>query len=299
MNIMSATILRGSRAAKCMLDRRTQVFLFDNIQTRCKSKFTKFRTVRRDVYGQKPEPIGLLGYFLLSMPVGAFALGTWQVKRRKWKIDLIDSLKKRTSAEPIDLPLDLSELENKEYYQLRVKGQFLYEKEFLIGPRSLIIDGEALSEKGGGIMSGRPNTGYYVITPFKLEDRDVTIIVNRGWIPKKERTTFKQGNKIMGPVEIVGILRKTETRPPFVPANAPGKGVWHYRDLNAMAEMLETDPVYIELLAKYSLPHGPIGGQTRVNLRNEHLSYIFTWYALSACTGYMWYRYFLQKLPLL
>lgn len=41
-----------------------------------------------------------------SMPVGAFALGTWQVKRRKWKIDLIDSLKKRTSAEPIDLPLE-------------------------------------------------------------------------------------------------------------------------------------------------------------------------------------------------
>ncbi|EZA51578.1 Surfeit locus protein [Ooceraea biroi] len=235
----------------------------------------------------------------ISIPVGAFALGTWQVQRRKWKLDLIDTLKKRTSAEPIDLPADLDELKDKEFCQLKAKGKFLYEKEFLIGPRSLIKDGEAISEKGGGLISGKSYTGYYVITPFKLEDRDMTIMVNRGWIPRKERATFKEGNTVTDSIEIVGVLRMTEKRPPFVPNNAPAKGVWHYRDLDAMAKESEAEPVYIELLARYSTPHGPIGGQTRVNLRNEHLSYIFTWYALSTCTGYMWYRYFVRKLPLL
>lgn len=71
------------------------------------------------------------------------------------------------------------------------------------------------------------------------------------------------------------------------------------RDLNAMAKIAEAEPVYIELLPGYSTPQGPVGGQTRITLRNEHLSYIITWYGLSASTGYMWFRYFVQKLPLL
>lgn len=65
----------------------------------------------------------------------------------------------------------LNELKDKEYYRMRIKGKFLYEREFLIGPRSLIIDGQALSEKGGGLFSSKSNSGYYVITPFQLEDR--------------------------------------------------------------------------------------------------------------------------------
>jgi len=55
---------------------------------------------------------------------------------------------------------------------MKVKGKFLYEKEFLIGPRSLILNGEAVSEKGGGVFSRKAGTGYYVITPFRLEDRE-------------------------------------------------------------------------------------------------------------------------------
>lgn len=72
------------------------------------------------------------------------------------------------------------------------------------------------------------------------------------------------------------------------------------RDLDAMAKITEAEPVYIELLPGYSTSHGgPIGGQTKVTLRNEHLSYIVTWYALSAITSCMWFRNFVQKLPLL
>lgn len=48
----------------------------------------------------------------------------------------------------------------------------MYEKEFLMGPRSLILDGEAVSEKSAGVFSRKSGTGYYVITPFKLEDRE-------------------------------------------------------------------------------------------------------------------------------
>ncbi|XP_025990232.1 surfeit locus protein 1 isoform X2 [Solenopsis invicta] len=254
---------------------------------------------RTDIENQRRK----LGYLDIAywqgIPITTFILGTWQVKRLRWKLDLIEKLKQRTSAEPIELPTDLNELKDKEYYRTKVKGKFLYEKEFLIGPRSLILDGEAVSEKGGGIFSRKAGSGYYVITPFRLEDRDATIMVNRGWIPRSDRSTFKMEKKITDPIEIIGIIRATEKRPPFVPDNAPAKGVWHFRDLYAMAKVAEAEPVYIELLAGYGTPQGPVGGQTKVTLRNEHLSYIITWYSLSACTSYMWFRQFVQKLPLL
>ncbi|XP_029154859.1 surfeit locus protein 1 [Nylanderia fulva] len=303
MNLTAARIFRGSRTARYVLDKGTHVLLFDdvckNMQIRCKSKISTRKAFESNKYKRSEDSIGVYGYCLLSIPIATFALGTWQIKRWRWKLNLIEDLKHRTSAEPIELPIDLDELKDKEYYCAKVKGRFLYEKEFLMGPRSLILDGEAVGEKGSGIFSRKSSTGYYVITPFKLEDRDLTIMVNRGWIPKSDRTLFKMiENKITDSTEIIGIIRKTEKRPTFVPDNAPEKGVWHFRDLNAMAKVAEAEPVYIELLSGYSTPHGPIAGQTKVTLRNEHVSYILTWYGLFASTSYMWFRYFMQKLPL-
>lgn len=66
----------------------------------------------------------------------------------------------------------LDELKDMEFYRVKIRGKFIYEKEFLIGPRSLIVEGQAASEKGGGVFSGKSYTGYYVVTPFKLDDRE-------------------------------------------------------------------------------------------------------------------------------
>ncbi|EFN80495.1 Surfeit locus protein 1 [Harpegnathos saltator] len=287
------------KSTKYVLDRKARVLLFGsmNTQARCKSTMTRPKNVIiQNKYQREDMDIGLYGYSLLAVPIVTFGLGTWQIKRWRWKLNLIDNLERRTTAEPIDLPLDLYELDDKEYYRVKAKGKFIYEKEFLMGPRSLIVDGQAVSEKGGGVFSGKSSTGYYVITPFKLEDRDLTIMVNRGWIPRNARSTYKQENKITDSMEIIGIIRANEKRPPFIPSNSPASGVWHFRDLKAMAKVAEAEPVYIELSAGYGVPNGPIGGQTRVVLRNEHISYIITWYGLSASTAYIWYRYFIQKL---
>lgn len=301
MNLSVTNIFGGLKSTKCVLQKKAHVLLFRDAskQVRYKSTLTRPKAIETNKYRRVEEPIGLYGYSLLSVPIATFGLGTWQIKRWRWKLNLIETLKQRTSSEPINLPLDLDELENKEYYPVKVKGKFLYEKEFLIGPRSLILNGEAVSEKGGGVFSGKSSTGYYVITPFEVEGRGLIIMVNRGWIPKNDRLTYKMENKITDSIEIVGTVRTTEKRPPFILNNAPASGVWHYRDLDAMAKVAETEPVYIELLPGYSTSHGPIGGQTKVTLRNEHLSYIITWYTLSTITSYMWFRYFMQKLPLL
>ncbi len=49
------------------------------------------------------------------------------------------------------------------------------------------------------------------------------------------------------------------------------------RDVDAIAAKLGTAPVYLDADADSSVPNGPVGGQTRVTLRNDHLSYLITW----------------------
>ena len=65
-----------------------------------------------------------------------------------------------------------------------------------------------------------------------------------------------------------------------------------------MAEFAGTDPVYLDIIESDPSPDMPIGSQTRVNVRNEHLSYIVTWYGLSAITGYYCFRMFIQRKPI-
>ncbi|OTF83019.1 surfeit 1-like protein, partial [Euroglyphus maynei] len=77
-------------------------------------------------------------------------------------------------------------------------------------------------------------------------------------------------------------------REPFTPKQEFTQGYWTRRDIEKISEQLQTKPIYLDAFENYPLKLifengqrqfdiGPIGGQTRINLRNEHLSYIITW----------------------
>ena len=44
-----------------------------------------------------------------------------------------------------------------------------------------------------------------------------------------------------------------------------------------MAAMTGSEPIFLDADAASTVPGGPIGGQTRVSFRNDHLSYLITW----------------------
>lgn len=54
-----------------------------------------------------------------------------------------------------------------EYRPVRVRGHFKYDNEIFIGPRSHVEDNAPKDRFRGEAISG-----LYVITPFKLEDRE-------------------------------------------------------------------------------------------------------------------------------
>lgn len=42
--------------------------------------------------------------WMLIIPVTTFGLGTWQIFRLQWKLELIDELERKTKKEPITVP---------------------------------------------------------------------------------------------------------------------------------------------------------------------------------------------------
>merc|ERR1719189_861584 len=75
---------------------------------------------------------------MLIIPISAFGLGVWQVKRRSWKLELLKDLEDRTTAPPVPLPFDQESLEKLEYCKVNVRGEFQHDKIVYIGPRSTI-----------------------------------------------------------------------------------------------------------------------------------------------------------------
>ncbi|XP_017890858.1 surfeit locus protein 1 [Ceratina calcarata] len=290
LNVNVIKLLNKQRSSRSLSD-------LTNVQKPYKRNVDSYRGRMKEDMLNKKEGTGILEYSFLSIPIAAFALGTWQIQRLKWKLDLIEKLKTRINHEPIDLPENSDGLESKEYYPVRVRGTYLYDKEFIIGHRSLLIDGKPATGKQVPVASSEMKKGYNVITPFKLADRDLTILVNRGWIPRSLKSQAKRQESQQGEVEIVGILRPNERRPPFVPKNRPHSDIWNYRDVNAMAEKVNASPIYLELISNNNYDRYPIGGQTKVELRNEHFNYSLTWYCLSAATAYLWYRKFVKGVP--
>ena len=63
--------------------------------------FSKSQTFSRLHVRSRLSPVVLVIGFI---PLFTFALGTWQVRRRRWKLDLIEQLNDQASREPLELP---------------------------------------------------------------------------------------------------------------------------------------------------------------------------------------------------
>lgn len=112
---------------------------------------------------------------------------------------------------------------------------------------------------------------------------------------KQVNPITRPAGQVQGEVEITGVVRLNESRPQFSPESRGSQ--YLYRDLVKMCVQTGADPYYLDARTESNTPGGPIGGQTRVTLRNEHLSYVVTWFALSGCTAYVWFNQVYKRVP--
>ena len=133
------------------------------------------RAKRPPRWYQRPA-VWLLG----AMPIVTLYLGIWQVKRLRWKLDLIDEMESKLKREPLSLPknIDLDML--LEHYTNRlfaISGSFpppTPQNTIFLGPR--VRDGQM---------------GYHVLQPLQRDVGGGDIIVDRGFVPKEKIINFR------------------------------------------------------------------------------------------------------------
>ena len=217
-----------------------------------------------------------------TLPVLALliALGGWQLDRLAWKLDLIAQRQAALAAPPRMLGSEIPK-SALDFAKVRVRGRFLHDLEIhLIAPPRL----------------GR--RGYHVLTPLRLDRGDALVLIDRGWVPdaRKAAASRREG-LIAGPIELSGIARTPRQAGWFTPANEPQPNIWYWPDIAAIEDHLGVDlrPIVVEADAAPNPGGYPIGGQTSLQIANNHLGYAITWFGLAAglvavYIGFHWRR---------
>jgi len=208
------------------------------------------------------------------------ALGSWQVQRAIWKGELNAERRAHIAAPAEPLPEAAQDWAAWDYRRVDLKGRFLHAHELMLGARSL-----------------NGNVGYHLLTPLE-EAGGRVVLIDRGWIPldKKEPETRAEANP-EGPVALEGVLRIPRKPGWFAPANAPEENFWIWVDVPAMEQAtgLTLAPFFVEADARPNPGGWPKGGQTQVDLPNDHVQYAITWYALAAALAVIVVLYHRRK----
>jgi surfeit locus 1 family protein len=213
--------------------------------------------------------------FLMALAT-LLSLGTWQLQRRAWKLDLIEKIEARAyGAAGAILPE--SEWprwspEAEEYRRVRVSGRFLHEHEVAV--HGLMPSGQR----------GQPVQGFYLMTPLRLPDGAI-VIVNRGFVPMQLRDpASRPESRPEGEVTVTGLVRGPEKGGSFRPENDPAREAWFIRDPRQIAQAKNLARVAPFLIDADDTPNPggwPKGGQTRLTMTNDHLHYALTWFGLA------------------
>jgi surfeit locus 1 family protein len=230
------------------------------------------------------------GLFTLLGVAALVGLGVWQLNRLAWKEALIAAVAARAGAPPVAAPdeadwfrLDPSEYE---YRRVSVAGTFDYAHQVFVF-RTL--------ENPRGRYGG---PGYLVLTPLRLAN-GATIIVNRGFVPSADRSAFLAGSPPDArPVNVTGLMRASEPRNWFTPADDPARGDWFTRDPGAIATALKLErvaPFTIDADAGPDRDALPEGGETILAFPNNHFSYALTWFATALALAGVFIAYAFQS----
>lgn len=203
-------------------------------------------------------------------------LGIWQLERKVWKEDLIATLNDRLAQSPQPLP-------PREAWPGLVAARDEFRRvalsaEFLSGREALVYS------SGSALRPDVKGPGYWVFAPARLPGGGI-VVVNRGWVPADRAEPAARPQVPSGSIDLVGVLRWPEEGNLFSANADVEKGIWFTRDHEAMAAALgwgSTAPFYVDQESPVPPGGWPKPGKLIVQLRNNHLQYAITWFALAA-----------------
>jgi cytochrome oxidase assembly protein ShyY1 len=220
------------------------------------------------------------GVFTLAMVALFIGLGVWQLQRRTEKHALIAALTERLAAAPEALPPppQWSVLTPARDEFRRVRFGAIYQP----APDAMVYS------SGSAVREDISGPGTWAFLPARLPTGE-TIVINAGFAPNTMQDRPRQDRAVKplvtgAPVTLTGYLRFPEQAGTLTPAENAAKRLWFTRDHLAMARILgwgEVAPFYIDLEAPVPPSGIPKPGPLEVHLKDDHLQYAITWFALA------------------
>ena len=204
-------------------------------------------------------------FFFISIFI---ALGSWQLVRLNWKLNLIEQIQSSLKDEPININNTVL----KNYLRIKAIGTVDFENQIYL---------YNLNEKG--------EPGFEVINPIKINNENY--LLNRGWIPFNKKNE-KEIN-IIDENNIIGILRKQIKANMFKPKNDILNNYWFTLNRQDLYKLTgeKFSPYIIYLSSKSELPRAKV---ITANISNNHKKYAITWFSL-AISILLIYLYFRKK----
>ena len=222
--------------------------------------------------------------FTLVMVACLVGLGIWQLQRRVDKHALIAALDERLGAAPVALPPPAqwrALTPGRDEFR-RVEFTATYEKH----PDAMVYS------SGSAVRDDISGPGTWAFLPARLPTGEM-VVINAGFVPNTMQDRSHQdrvvGRLVTGaPAQLTGYLRFPETAGALTPAENPAKRLWFTRDNVAMSRALgwsaagqPVAPFYIDLEKPVPESGLPKPGPLTVHLKDDHLQYAITWFALA------------------
>jgi surfeit locus 1 family protein len=195
------------------------------------------------------------------------SLGFWQLERADDKRSIEASIKQANTGS-VELIKKEEGLQSKEYYEVRLQGKYLSDKQF-------IYDNQIVDQV----------SGYYVLTPYALEGQSKAILINRGFIPWNGRRD-KLADIVIGQetreikVQISKPIKRMELKPSEVGIQFPA--LIQSIDLQDMADRAKVDFSSVIGLLDASASNGFIRKwEPYTGSIEKHIGYAIQWFLMA------------------
>jgi surfeit locus 1 family protein len=200
-------------------------------------------------------------------------LGVWQLQRAEEKRALQAGYDRRATAAPVTVATERQAAAALQFHRVEATGRYEAEYQILLDNR---------------MHQGVP--GYHVLTPLRIADGEMRVLVNRGWVPLgADRSQLPAIDPPAGVVKVRGIatvpqLGFTLGEPAPLSRSAPA--VWLQPDL---AHYAGEAPFPIQPVLVLLDPASEAGGFIRSWSRLDtgiavHQAYAFQWFMLALAT---------------
>ena len=233
------------------------------------------------VPSRRPAVTGF-AVFTLLMVMAFTGLGIWQLQRRVEKHALIAILNERLATAPTALPAQSQ-------WNALTPAKDEFRRVSFTATYAPLPDAMVYSA-GSAVRADISGPGTWAFLPARVQGGE-SIVVNAGFVQNTMQDRSRQdravGRLVTGqPVKLTGYIRFPERAGTLTPQENFDKRLWFTRDHLTMAHALGwgegVAPFYIDLEQPVPESGIPKPGALTVQLKDDHMQYAITWFALAA-----------------